>query len=139
MYIQCKWLVCCAANLTHMAFDETTERQMIERLLDSLRALPEVQAELDEGLGTQRVPDRGYDARVDLRVGGRPLILLIEAKKSLYPRDVRQALWQLRATERQWPQNGQDVETVPMLIAKMISRRQGAASGRAGRLLRQRG
>ena len=88
-----------------MAIDETTERQMIERLLDSLRALPEVQAELDEELGIRPVPDRGYDARVDLLVGGRPLILLIEAKKSLYPRDVRQALWQFRATERQWPQN----------------------------------
>jgi hypothetical protein len=104
-----------------MAIDETTERQMIERLLDSLRALPEVQAELDEELGIRPLPDRGYDARVDLRVSGRPLILLIEAKKSLYPRDVRQALWQFRASERQWPQSGKDMETVPMLIAESIS------------------
>ncbi|MGH7867274.1 MAG: hypothetical protein ACREP9_06475 [Candidatus Dormibacteraceae bacterium] len=36
-----------------MAIDDISERQMIERLLDSLRALPQVQAELDEERGIQ--------------------------------------------------------------------------------------
>lgn len=30
-----------------------------------------------------------------LDVGGRNIVLLIEVKKSVYPRDVRQILWQL--------------------------------------------
>ena len=59
-----------------------SERQLIEKFLETLRALPEVTAETD--LGPPNGPDRGYDARVDLHVAGMPLTLLIEARKSLY-------------------------------------------------------
>ncbi len=104
-----------------MAFEETTEYQLIQQLLESLRAIPEVQATLDEEPSMRRVADREYDARVDVRVSGRRLTLLIEAKKSLYPRDVRQALWQIRETKRRDPEDGRHMDTVPMLIAESIS------------------
>lgn len=104
-----------------MAFEETTEYQLIQRLLESLRAIPEVQAALDEAASIRRVADRGYDARVDVRVSGRRLTLLIEAKKSLYPRDVRQALWELREGKGRGPEDDRQVDTVPMLIAESIS------------------
>lgn len=104
-----------------MAFEETTEYQLIQQLLESLRAIPEVQAALDEEPSMRRGSDREYDARVDVRVSGRRLTLLIEARKSLYPRDVRQALWQLRETKRRAPEDGRHMDTVPMLIAESIS------------------
>ena len=104
-----------------MAFEETTEHQLIQQLLESLRAIPEVQAALDEETSIRGVADRRYDARVDVRVSGRRLTLLIEAKRSLYPRDVRQALWQLRETKGRGPEDGRQAETVPMLIAESIS------------------
>lgn len=104
-----------------MAFEESTEYQLMQQLLEALRAIPEVQAALDEEASIRRVADRGYDARVDVRVSGRRLTLLIEAKKSLYPRDVRQALWQLRELERRVPEDGRQMDTVPMLVAESIS------------------
>lgn len=104
-----------------MAFEETTEYQLIKQLLEALRAIPEVQAVLDEETGIRHAADRGYDARVDVRVNGRRLTLLIEARKSLYPRDVRQALWQLRETTRRGRDDGRQMDTVPMLIAESIS------------------
>jgi hypothetical protein len=104
-----------------MAFEESTEYQLIQQLLDSLRAIPEVQAALEEEEGIRRVTDRGYDARVEVRVSGRRLTLLIEAKKSLYPRDVRQALWRLREPKPRGPEDGRQMDTVPMLIAESIS------------------
>ena len=104
-----------------MAFEEAIEHQLIRQLLESLRAIPEVQAALDEDPIIRPMVDRGYDARVDVRVSGRRLTLLIEAKKSLYPRDVRQALWQLREMERRVPEEGRQMDIVPMLIAESIS------------------
>lgn len=96
-----------------------SERQLIEKFLETLRALPDVTAEID--LGPPNGPDRGYDARVDLHVAGMPLTLLIEAKKSLYPRDVRQALWQLREFGRRWPESTMSAGPVCLLIAESIS------------------
>jgi len=99
----------------------TTERQLIEQFLDTLRALPDVHAELDHrepiGLGS----DSRHDAQIDLQVAGKSFILLIEAKKNVYPRDVHQVLWQFReiSHNRIKEQNGD--EALSLLIAESIS------------------
>lgn len=99
---------------------DASERQLVEKLLETLRALPEVTAEnADFAPGGES--HRGYDARVDIRVAGKPLTLLIEAKKSLYPRDVRQALWQLREFGRRWSESTMSAGRVCLLIAESIS------------------
>src|SRR3546814_762138 len=78
-------------------FESTlTERELIARLVDALRELPEVEADLAQEPAAQH-SDRGYDAQVDLHVAGKPFVLLLEAKKVVFPRDVRQVIWQLRA------------------------------------------
>ena len=68
-------------------------RQLLDGFLEALRELPEVQAELS---GVERLggPGRGHDAQVDLLAGGKAATLLIQVKKAVYPRDVRQVLWQ---------------------------------------------
>ncbi|WP_230954778.1 hypothetical protein [Burkholderia gladioli] len=64
--------------------------------------------------------DRGYDAQVDLCVAGKSFVLLIEAKKAVFPRDVRQAIWQLReASHRRPAEQGQP--PVPLLVAESLS------------------
>ncbi len=99
---------------------ELTERQLLNQLLEALRELPGAHAELD--LPVQSVgPDRRHDARVDLSVGGKAVTLLVEAKKVLYPRDVRQALWQLRESAGGWPQSADGRQTAPLLAAQSIS------------------
>jgi hypothetical protein len=71
-----------------------TERSLIGRFLNSLQELPDVHAR------PISVRSAGVDAEVELDVAGKSLTLLIEAKKSVYPRDVRQALWQLKSQDR---------------------------------------
>jgi len=71
------------------------ESALIAELLEALRALPDVTADLacqgDSG-GQAAV----NDVSVSMQVAGRPLALLVGIRKALYPRDVRQALWQIR-------------------------------------------
>jgi len=101
-------------------FESTlTERELIARLVDALRELPEVEADLAQEPAAQP-SDRGYDAQVDLHVAGKPFVLLLEAKKVVFPRDVRQVIWQLRAASHGRP-TGQRENPLPLLVAESIS------------------
>lgn len=96
-----------------------TEQQLIGRFVDALQELPEVEAELDHREpGSPR--DRGYDAQVDLHVAGKSFVLLVEAKKAVFPRDVRQMIWQLREASHGQP-NRQGRAPLTLLIAESIS------------------
>lgn len=96
-----------------------TERELIARFVDALRALPEVEADLaQEPVGQHS--DHGYDAQVDLRVAGKSFVLLLETKKAVFPRDVRQVIWQLRAASHGRP-NGQRENPLSLLVAESIS------------------
>ena len=99
----------------------TTKRQLIEQFLDTLRALPDVHAELDHRVPVGLASDSRHDAQIDLQVAGKSFILLIEAKKNVYPRDVHQVLWQFReiSHNRLKEQNGD--EALSLLIAESIS------------------
>ena len=100
---------------------EFTERRLVEQFLEALRALPEVRAELEPSQPRGPEPDRGYDAQVGLWVAGKSVTVLIEARKALYPRDVRQILWRLKQSSSRWPREPQAHETVLLLIAESIS------------------
>ena len=97
-----------------------TERQLITRFLDALRELPEVHADLDHWAPTGSAGDRGHDAQIDLQVAGKSFILLVEAKKAVYPRDVRQVIWQIREASHGRPK-GQGKEPLSLLVAESIS------------------
>lgn len=100
------------------------EQQLIEQFLESLQAVPDVQAEVElEPTAQGRTgSSHAYDAKVDLCLAGKACTLLIEVKKSLYPRDVRQALWQLReAPCTEAPERSESREKIPVLIAETIS------------------
>lgn len=99
----------------------TNERQLIEQLLDTLRALPEVHAELDHrelvGLASGSI----HDAQINLQIAGKSFTLLVETKKAVYPRDVRQVLWQLGQSRRNTSVDLNSDETVSLLVAESIS------------------
>ncbi len=92
----------------------TTEEHLLDGLLETLQELPEAQAKLS---GTEQLGNsaRRYDAQIDLWVGSNEAKLLIEIKKTLYPRDVQQTLWQIRNFADQTPQS------VFFLVAQSIS------------------
>ena len=94
-----------------------SERELITQFVDALRALPDVRAEYKtEALVA---PGRRCDAWVDISVAGQNLSIVVEAKKTSYPRDVRQMLWQLREIVRS--AKPQASRVVPFLVAESIS------------------
>ena len=103
-----------------MVGSEVMERQLLEGLLEALRELPEVQAEFI-GVEPPGGTDRGHDAQVDLTAGGKAATLLIQVKKAVYPRDVRQALWQIRESARNWLEPAEGRRPVFFLVAQSIS------------------
>jgi hypothetical protein len=96
------------------------ERQLIARFVDALRELPEVEADLDHWDSVGKHGNRGYGAQVNLHVAGNSFVLLLEAKKTVFPRDVRQVIWELRAASHGRPavQGG---TTLSLLVAESIS------------------
>lgn len=93
----------------------TAEHALIEQFLGVLRELPDVRAEMDvqdKALATSYK----VDARIHLDVAGKQVVLLLHAKKSAYPRDVRQMLWLFNALHQSSPPDVQHV-----LVAESIS------------------
>lgn len=80
----------------------TTEHPLIDQFLEALRELPGVHADMEmqnpagEALGEA-------DARIRVNVAGNSFLLLVDAKKTAYPRDVRQVLWQFKALHQASP------------------------------------
>jgi hypothetical protein len=102
-----------------MPVSNPKERQLISNFVDALRELPEVEADLDHW-EPAKSGDRGYDAQVDLHVAGKSYVLLIEAKKAVFPRDARQVLWQFReASLGRSAEQGE--EPFSLLVAESIS------------------
>lgn len=99
------------------------ERKLVEKFLAALRALPDVRVEADLEPVTPRlgVPRQRIDAQVDVRMAGKTVTLITEAKKLVYPRDARLVIWALRDVIRRWPREPDTHEILPVLIAESIS------------------
>lgn len=93
------------------------EAQLVRQLVDTLRTLPEVEVEVPAADAVPASRDAGYDARIDTHIAGRPVTLLIEAKKTVYPRDVHQTLWRLKPLINR----GRAHSTVALLAADSLS------------------
>ena len=107
-----------------MIYPAFTERLLVDQFLVSLRTMPGVHVHLLSELpwSPRALPTRPFDAQVALAVGGTTVNLLIEVKRSVYPRDVRQAIWQIKDYLRhRSPHAPEGSQTVPVLIAESIS------------------
>jgi len=97
-----------------------SERDLLESVLETLRGLPQAHAELrlwEQPTGR----DRGYDARIDLHIGGESVSLLIEAKRAVYPRDVREIIWQIRRYMDHAPSERANEQRLALIVAESIS------------------
>ena len=95
------------------------EEELVEQLCEALRELPDIdvkEPDLEPGISL----DRGIDAEIEFNAAGSRYLLLIEIKKSIYPRDAQQALWQL---DRHAAAINSDRKrrVVPLLAAESIS------------------
>lgn len=100
---------------------EGSERELVGQFLEVIGGLPDVHADLEAREADVAGMNYRCDALVDVRVAGKSVTVLVEAKKTLYPRDVRQALWQLRELSRRWPKESKSPQPVPLLVAEAIS------------------
>jgi hypothetical protein len=98
-----------------MLHPQASERALIDQFLEALRSLPDVQVELDRGGAP------AFDAQVTLDVAGKRIHAILELKKAVYPRDVRQVVWRISDLARQRSVDESGTEALPMLIAESIS------------------
>ena len=96
------------------------ENALIAELLKALRALPDVTVDLG-GQGSSGGQAAIGDVSVSMQVAGRPLALWVEVRKALYPRDVRQALWQIRDAASRRNGDAAAEGAVRLLAAESIS------------------
>ena len=98
---------------------ENEQQELLDGLVDAIGGLPEGQAWI-EGREVALTPrgDR-VDAIIEAMIAGRSLQLLVEAKREAFPRDVRQAIWQLR--NHLAHQTDAEREVVPFFVARAIS------------------
>jgi hypothetical protein len=101
-----------------MEFRSRSEQAVVEKLLESLRELPGAHAELVNHHRPLHDPRRRIDAEIDFQLPHRHVTLLVEAKKAVFPRDTREALWQIQDYVRSV---GGGDRVVPVLAAESIS------------------
>lgn len=72
-----------------------SERNTVAKLVEALQALPHVHA--DAPVWEPAPYGKEIDAKVDVMAGDQRYVLLIETKKGVFPRDVRQLLWKIKS------------------------------------------
>jgi hypothetical protein len=96
------------------------ERETLNALISALQKLPHAQASLvsvQHPLGPSR---HELDAEVDLLIADKDVVLLVELKRTVYPRDVRQILWQLSHARNEYTHSRKQ-NVVPLVAAESIS------------------
>jgi hypothetical protein len=101
--------------------DVFSERQLIESFLSALREVPDTSAHLDDSRFGQMSRNRRVDAIVAAQIADRPVLFVVEVKRSAYPRDVREAVWQLRDHLAHGTSAVSRQEMVPIVVAEALS------------------
>lgn len=70
-------------------------QETLDALITTLQTVPQAHASLVRGEAPAEFSARKLDAEIDLAIAGKNVTLLIELKKSVYPRDTREIIWQL--------------------------------------------
>lgn len=97
---------------------EQPEHELIDLVVEAINTLPNGQASVTHVEG--HVTDRSrLDAIIEAEISGYPLLLLVEAKQNAFPRDVRQAVWQLRTHQAHFPQGARQI--IPFLVSNAVS------------------
>ena len=95
-----------------------TEQALADNLLAELRKMPNV-----EGLHLEKMvgsADYGADFVVDASINSKPVRLLVQAKNTVFPRDVRAAFWHLKSASNR-PPTASSVPSIPVIAAASIS------------------
>jgi hypothetical protein len=92
---------------------------LIDAFVAALSAVPDTTAHVVAREGSSEAQAR-IDYLVEAKVAGKSLVILVEAKQTAFPRDVREAIWQLRAYQSHRSMNTRS-QTLGFIIAEAIS------------------
>jgi len=90
------------------------ERTLIDQLIDALRDIPGADVRHEQYAD---IAERDVDALIEMEIDGRPVTLIVEAKRSGFPRDVREVVWRLRDRLRGNARH----DTVPIFASETVS------------------
>jgi hypothetical protein len=102
-----------------MAENPFNEQALIAEFIAALDAMPEVNA---FALESQLIGENGAkaDALVELYVNNQAHLLLVEAKKQVFPRDVREIVWQTERF-RKGVRDDSIAKALPVVVAEALS------------------
>lgn len=99
------------------------DAEVLSRFEEALRALPHVhiaEIQVNVPLKLGRVIHEA-DAILQIEVNARPLTLLVETKRSIYPRDAREAVWQLHNLQKAYKESREQQDALPVVASESIS------------------
>jgi hypothetical protein len=96
-------------------YESELAHELVSRLINDLGEIPEVRPSTPSWEVREPGSSREIDATLSVDVAGKKYVLLIEVKKSIFPRDVPQLLWQLHHFEKHQP------NAIPLVAAESIS------------------
>lgn len=99
--------------------DAKFDDALITAFIAALRQVPGTMAQLTAREVTPR-PNAQIDFLVEAEIAGKPLLVVVEARQEAFPRDVREAIWQLDASAKTLGDTGMR-HIQPFLIAEAIS------------------
>lgn len=99
--------------------EDPRNSKLLEELEAAIRELPHVSVHsLESEVGKR--PSR-IDAVFVIEADGKPTTLIVEAKNTIFPRDARESIWQIRNFSRAYSASDGSPEPVPVLAANSIS------------------
>lgn len=112
----------CTAKMAEMQTksEHERERETLDAFISALETLPHVRASsvsVQYPLGPSR---HELDAEVDFLIADKDVMVLVEVKRTVYPRDVRQILWQLNRAKNEHSRSRKQ-EVLPLVAAESIS------------------
>lgn len=96
------------------------ERRLLGEFLNVLKDLPGLQVSEETLLPMEAGPGRERSGRFDFLVRGQGISLVIETKKSVFPRDARSLIWQVKSYAKALKADTSH-SVVPVLLAETIS------------------
>jgi hypothetical protein len=96
------------------------QHSLVEELVKTLQVLPDVHPESQPLWETATAAGQA-DAEIHATIAGKPVRILIELKKSLFPRDVHQVIGQQKASDLSFKQLGESDAPIWMLVSQTIS------------------
>jgi hypothetical protein len=91
------------------------------RFIEAIRALPAARAEVSQLESEDSPGGTRHDARLIVHIADKSYDVVVEAKKNVYPRDVREVLWQFRQYRRSKSASPEDDRPISLLVADSIS------------------